>query len=105
MTKFKIGDTAISRIDVVGQFTKGKTYVVGGEFHNGYAIIGVTADNDGKPNGMHPKYFGTLESQSFENWFAKYYPQEYGYNSEFRNIVMKHAERAYQAGKESNESL
>ena len=93
-------------------FTIGKHYVVGGIYHghkwsrlNDKPDIGVIADDLGGQNGHRYERFKKVSeapSQSFDGfdqWWNKYYPQEYGHNSEFRDIVERHARRAFEAGR------
>ena len=90
-------------------FTIGKHYTVGGMYHEYYLSgIGVTSDDKGCENGHHFERFRKVAESSsepmtafdaFDPWWNKYYPQEYGYNAEFRDIVTKHARRAWEEGK------
>jgi len=50
-------------------------------------------EEDGDPMPFYPK------PKSFEEWWNNYYPQEYGHNTEFRNIVERHARKAFEEGK------
>lgn len=95
-------------------FTIGKHYVVGGIYHghkwynnSGWGgDIGVIADDLGGQNGHRYERFKKVSEApssqpltTFDQWWNKYYPQEYGHNSEFRDIVERHARRAFEAGR------
>jgi hypothetical protein len=91
-------------------FTVGTHYVVGGKYYKYYDdYVGVIEDDRGKPDGHHFSRFKKVDSLSveppafdeFDPWWNKYYPQEYGHNSEFRDIVTRHARRAFEQGKRS----
>jgi hypothetical protein len=86
-------------------FTVGKIYTVGGKFFQDFPdMLGIEADDSGNPNGHEFEFFvsAPADEQTFCSWWNSYYPQEYGHNAEFRNIVERHAEAAYLAGKKSN---
>lgn len=62
--KYKTGDAVICiNGSMSGQFTIGKTYTVGGKYHEGYVRdqnfrwVGIEADDRGGPNGWVVEHF------------------------------------------------
>lgn len=103
MTEFKAGERVIfddpNKENNSWHFTAGQVYTVGGKYHKPeYGTVGVVSDNHGQVNGHSVKFFKVYENDFF-SWWNRYYPQEYGHNAEFRNIVERHARAAFEAGK------
>lgn len=91
-----------TRSDAKSSFTKDKYYLVGGKYHGKHdTFVGVQSDDLGEQNGLKPEFLVKIDTLSFEAWWNRYYPQEYGHNAEFRDIVERHAKRAFEAGKNS----
>lgn len=58
MRKIKVGDTVVCTEDLIGQFTKGKTYkVIYSYEYAGYGRLSFEQDDSGESNGWVTKYF------------------------------------------------